>query len=880
MIRIWLGMALLSASWLLGLQYYQPANWPAGVAAIGLGVVLFSGSVVRLPDRRQGLATLIMLLPAVWFMPWPFKAAPLLISIGLVLELAPIPRRWPGPLARAAVAAGVVLLAQSLTMLAYAAQTARSHELPRPMPWLIGGVARLLGIDTAVAGNTVTMHTMRQVYPLGATWELLIDPATLCFFVGGLVVLGLMAASTLPAGKRWSWWLRSARILTVAVVAWLPIRTGLLIALLLHRSLRADPTVPLSVMNQFLSPWVHLLFLAGPVLLAVRFVRHPVAAGPTTAGGSETTDESLRARASDAGPRHSTPALALIGLAVAVFSVVVEWNPVGTRQPGRVMVVERHSTWEPTDKPYSTDWYGELASYNYSAIYRYCSQYFQMSRLPEAGKIDDATLQQCDVLVIKTPTARYSPEEVAAVVRFVEQGGGLLLVGDHTNVFKTSTYLNDVARKLGFSYRNDLLFNVASPYAQWYRPPVVPHPIVQHLPPMRFAVSCSIDPGHSRGRAVIRGTGLWSLPPEYRAANFHPEAEYRPEMRYGAFIQLWASHFGQGRVLAFTDSTIFSNFCTFQTGKAELMVAMLEWLNYRSRLDRWWVWLLVMTPPLLAAAVLLIVGLWLARARHTAWLSVLAAGILGWVVASWAVAEVQRMAMPPPEVKNPLVHVVVDRTVSDVPLSQGPDTQGEGRGYGLLEQWIPRLGYFTSRVSGPEAFSGNALVVLCPTRSVSQDFRERLVRFVAEGGRLLVVDSPDVAGSTANSLLWDFGLAVNHAVTPEGRLMLADNWPDIKLAAACEVAGGEPLAWVGETPVAARTNFGNGSVMAIGFGGLFNDENMGSHWMLEPDTEMLTQYDVLFALLRAAVTGQALVIPPPRQPQVPEAPTTKSAVGR
>ncbi len=80
----------------------------------------------------------------------------------------------------------------------------------------------------------------------------------------------------------------------------------------------------------------------------------------------------------------------------------------GQRLGGRVKVVERHSTWEPTIRPYDTTWYGELSGYNYAAIYDYLGQYYEMSRILEPDKIDDQTLAQCDVLVMKTPTARYS----------------------------------------------------------------------------------------------------------------------------------------------------------------------------------------------------------------------------------------------------------------------------------------------------------------------------------------------------------------------------------------------------------------------------------------------------------------------------------------
>ena len=37
MIRIWLGIALLASSWLLGLDYYQSAHTPAWLVAVIAG---------------------------------------------------------------------------------------------------------------------------------------------------------------------------------------------------------------------------------------------------------------------------------------------------------------------------------------------------------------------------------------------------------------------------------------------------------------------------------------------------------------------------------------------------------------------------------------------------------------------------------------------------------------------------------------------------------------------------------------------------------------------------------------------------------------------------------------------------------------------------
>jgi hypothetical protein len=876
MIDVWMGTALLAGSWLLGVNYFSPVSPWAWLAAVAAAVVLFSRAGHRFAcpaacpkaegdvggeSSRSWIAlslTIVLLLPAIWFAPWPYRMGPLLMAIGLLLILLPSPRQWPKRLACGALTSGVILLVQGLAIETYAAQTARSHELPWPFADLLAAFAGLLGIDAVADGSNVVIHSMRQVHRLGATWEWLLDPATLCFFVGGLTMLAISVRAVMPAERRLSAWLRSACGLTLILLAWLPLRAGLLMAVYLHRILRSDAEQPLHAMNHFFSPWMLIALLIVPVLLAWRFIRWPEAI--TEADAPLAKRQGGAAKASvPVVSRTSAVAIAgaacLIAFGVAMWTAAVDWDPVGRRKEGRVMFVERHSTWEPTTKPYDTTQYGEAASYNYAAIYDYLAQYFQMSRLLENEPIDDNTLQSCDVLIIKTPTARYSDAEVRAVQRFVKQGGGLLLVGDHTNLDRSSTIMNDIARPMGFTFRNDLLFSFEeSPYEELYERSVVPHPAVQHVPRMDFAVSCSVDPGFSCGRPIIVGTRLWSMGPDYEHfENFHPIPQHCDEMRYGAFIQAWSARFGQGRAVAFADSTVFSNFCVFQPGKAEIMLDLVEWLNHANPPWNPRPWLIGLGLPLLLA------GAWMARQRERSWLLMMAAGACGWAATSWAVNLAHGWAMPLPECKRPQVRVVIDRTTSSVPLSKGPNTGGSGEGFGLLEQWIPRLRCTTVRKEGAEAFSGDVLTVIGPTRFVSESFRERLIRYVRDGGNLVVIDSPENMRSTANSLLWPFGLAMRHDQAWQGTIQVPGQTAEVKIERACEVAGGRPIARLDQLPIAATISFGKGAVLAVGFGSLWNDTNMGEHWMPEPDATVRARYDVLYAILRPFVDGSEIV---------------------
>lgn len=833
-------MALLSASWLFGLSYYHTAEWLAWAILVAAGTVLLIGFNIRKPTAVEAGAAAVMLLPAIFLVPWPYRAAPLLIFVGLVLAVVPIPRRWPRVLASALILAGTILMAQSLAILGYEYVTARSHELTWPWPGLLYAISRLLGIQAGLDGNNLALFSPRAAHRLGVTWELLLDPATLAFLFGGIVMLCLWIRTTpqkgkqklrLPTGDS-----RTARIaaLVILIAAWLPVRAAMLISIFIHRALRTGYEAELALMDQFWNPWLHLAFLLGPILLTLRFVHKP-------SGGQPALDLEPGVRL----PKHlRVIALTFTGTFCLIMGLLLDMP--GRRKEGRVMVHEYHSTWERTDKPFDTSWYGHDSGYNYACIYDYFSHFYETSRLETP--IDDATMQNCDVLVVKVPTERYDRQEIAAIRRFVKQGGGLLLVGEHTNVFNTGVFINDIATIFGFSFRYDCLFGIDTVFTQLYRPPLVPHPIIQSMPPLDFAVSCSISPGISLGRAVIRSTALKNLMADYHASNFYPQVEDNAEMRYGAFVQLWATHYGAGRVVAFTDSTIFSNFATFEPGKAELMLGMLEWLNHRNSPYPLRLFLILLGLPLLAY------GLVLCRKWNVAWLIVLSAGVFGWTIAAVSTRAIHKHSMGLPKAVRPMVEVVVDRTVCDAPLSKSGFISGKKDGFGIFERWILRLGYFTSRKRGTDALSGDLIVFTHPNLTVTNEFREELVKYVASGGKVLILDSPANFPSTANSLLYPFGLTANPSTNLSGPLKTPENWPVIQIDSTCDIKGGEPLAWVANVPVAARVRHGKGTVTVIGFGSRFADAYMGVTGDVVPDDELRKVFDLQFAILKAIVS--------------------------
>jgi len=855
--RAWIGMALLATSWLFGLGYYHQADWTWWIVLAAAGTALLIGPVRRMPSPLAAVIAAAAVIPAVWMLRWPYRLAPALLAAGLVIGALPSPRQWPRRLGGAVAAVGAILLAQAVAMEAYEALTARTHLLPAPLGALLAAGLRLLGADAAYDGQHLVMFSMRRIHPLAATWELLLDPVTVCFVVGGIVLIVLASRSR---G-------RSAAALALAVLAWLPLRTGLLVGLYVHRVLRTDYDATLNLMDQFWSPWLHLALLAGPVLLAWRFVHGPAEA-PRAAPEAERQDLSplqLWAAHDRAAPSDPPPAregrlcdfaaVATAFLAAGLISAAALWHPVGTRKGGRILIDEFHSNapWPfkdfdtvATNRRFDTEWYGKESSYNLYCLYDYASRFYDMSRTK--GRITPGDLAGVDVLVLKVPSLRYSPAEIKAIGDFVDRGGGLLLIGEHTSVFGSGVNLNDVARRYGFEFRYDCLFGVDSVFEDHYTAPVVPHPILQQVEEMDFATSCSIRPAGGSGCAVIRATGLKSRPANYHASNYYPPAEDDPTMLYGSFVQLWATRGGEGRVAAFTDSTIFSSDNTFAPGRTELFMGMLEWLNHSGGPDG-------LKAVLAALGVVLAVGsvVLAAAGGKGRWMLMAAAAVVGWTVAVVGARAAGRRAMPAPEPVRGMVRVGIDRTVSGGPLPKSSFIAGKDTDFGLFERSILRLGYFTFRATGEELTDADAVIVLDPNKPVDRGFRDRLAEYVRDGGKLLVLDRPGNAGSTANSLLWPYGLKVGRTPLPAGPLTVRQGWPAIQVPSAKAVSGGQPLASLHGQPVAAAVRYGKGTVTVVGFSSRFTDRHMGVIGDVIPDARLRPVYDFEYKLLRSVV---------------------------
>jgi hypothetical protein len=547
---------------------------------------------------------------------------------------------------------------------------------------------------------------------------------------------------------------------------------------------------------------------------------------------------------------------------LALVGLLLSPDP-GRKKAGRVLLDEYNSNWEWSTQAMDTEWYGQKSGYNYYSLGQWLEYYYQVETnfQPRTPQL----LADYDVLIIKTPTAPFAPEEIEAIDAWVRKGGGLFLIGDHTNVFGTSSYLNPLAQRFGLRFRYDSTYDLKTLRVTLFeRPQILAHPSVVHMPPFLFATSCTLEAPLLAGNVMV-GYGLRALPVDYGNRVFFPDKEKINDYPFGLFLQSAAVSHGRGRVVAFTDSTVFSNFTMFIAGKSEYFLGVMNWLN---RSERWpWGTAFLAALALVAAAGAIYLGTGLEYRRACA--VALGALFLAAAVGPWASLKLAEASYRLPQPHTEYTHIAFESEHSRMLLPTAPTASPPDASYQTFYVWTQRLGYVPSFSPTLEEALAQAtvLVLVDPYRPLApSEFRD-VERFVAQGGRILAIAEPRGQGEAftyANQILSAFGLGIEARRPTTGVVYNASGEAQRPLQVSGVVTGGEPILTLeGQAPIASLARHGDGIVIATAFAQPFNDQQMGTTSVV-PTAQQRFLFEIEFWLLRGLVEGQ---FPPLRVPE-------------
>jgi hypothetical protein len=99
-----------------------------------------------------------------------------------------------------------------------------------------------------------------------------------------------------------------------------------------------------------------------------------------------------------------------------------------------------------------------------------------------------------------------------------------------------------------------------------------------HVDHLQFMTSCSLQVD-SRAESIMVTTSCRRDPHDYAASSFFGRAGSHPELAHGPMVVAASAPAGKGRIVAWSDSTIWSSFATFQFDREKLAADIVCMLN-------------------------------------------------------------------------------------------------------------------------------------------------------------------------------------------------------------------------------------------------------------------------------------------------------------
>lgn len=713
----WIGLLFSALSWFVYVGVYDHPNPVWGGVILFLGVFLLwvgSRPVVLSLTSRVRIALTLPLLFSILMIDWPFNAGMIIVSLYLMLPQRRIAQQLFLP--------GLILVLQAGLFRTSEELFVRLHDVGLwQYPFYIA--LKALGSDVAFSNNQIILTKADQSVPFIATYEQIGIPVFL-IILGSVVFLQLVGAFE---KKRvvWYWVIGGSSIYLFC---------RYILLLLVY---------PFANSTRIFWGTPELLISFIPLMLLFGFCVH-----------TNISPLSLKFN------KFTLISGSLLALGVTCFVCSLVVADPGIVKEGRILIDEYHSwIWASVREPLNTENFGGQRSvYTYYTLVNFLRQFYSVDILDNPEKYKN--LEEYDILIIKTPLRPFSKEVIESITTFVQKGGGLLMLGDHTNLMNMSEHLNKLSRQWGIEFVYDALFDLKTGgLSQYSAPSLFPHPISAGISNYKFATPCSLNIKHAV-RSVMIGRGLCSEQLDISHVHFFGELRSDPKDRWGWFVKAAARHVGKGRVVAFGDSTTFSTFSVLMHDNPEFILRIMNYLNRANSLNLRLVFLLLgisfialsayfgykksFFPDLMVIFLLSMpVSLSLANLIHT------------------RLIDIHYVAPVAEQLRNlPTIAFATSHTTARIGHFIGMPPRADN--FSSFFLCFQRLGLWPREIKNLKQSlkEGNIklMVILNPDRPFSEAEIGALENYVRYGGRLLLADSTLNGESTIASLLTTFGL--------------------------------------------------------------------------------------------------------------------------
>lgn len=423
-------------------------------------------------------------------------------------------------------------------------------------------------------------------------------------------------------------------------------------------------------------------------------------------------------------------------LLASTFSILAVHYNRGTI--GQVIFDESHGDWESTKTSFEPQDFGRSFTYTYRVLFDYVPTLGKKALRYEGGTLPSP---ENSLFVLKMPTKALDEDFIAEISQWTKNGGAVLVVADHTNLFDTTDHLSPLL-KLTNSVQIGHTANFNQAGLQASTNIGIGGSILGHLTGVseKFTYLTGATFDRISYGAVILGLygpsfaegAIYQQP--NRFGTFKPSSKHA----YGNHASLVAYSHGKGTVYVLADSTPWSNFSMFKATYQDLFRHLVEVSEFKD-------YVRLLTLSIYASTVLLLMLIVMPAN------SVLAFVSLG-VAAFFFVANLTVGASlhdPLSKRHTPKVHAFVGSEATVEFLSQivPVGTQNFSRVLASLQKYSRPIRL--TGATGP-SFDSSAPANLLIYPSVDNlPSAYRCLDYIASGGRLVILFEPHHAQNVA-----------------------------------------------------------------------------------------------------------------------------------
>lgn len=450
-------------------------------------------------------------------------------------------------------------------------------------------------------------------------------------------------------------------------------------------------------------------------------------------------------------------------------------------------------------------------------------------------EINEDSLKSADILVIMNQKDPLSSDSLRDIDRFVQGGGSLLVLGDHTFAKKpgppsfvranvnpaadaeAKLFLNEPIEKTDIRFRFDSAYYFLGGWLHSMQ--YWPHQTTAHLDDATNESGCVVGASLEIeypvvplviGRYGFADRGDWNAPHR----GYMDDGQYSPGMEMlGDLVLVAAQNVGDGRVVVVGDTSGYVNMIQAQTWPFTSRI--FHWLGStgRATVPVW-----RETLGLLLMLVVSLVALIKSSSR---------AGYLPIVCLSFlAAGSGSRIALASFNRPEPLRNRVAIVDLSHVGLHSIEGWRDNGIAGVYLN--LMRKEYFaigSLEFDERQILESDLFLTIAPTQPYTNGELRVLEDYMENGGTvMLAVGWEEMAG--AKTLLDRFELTIPHR--PQGRASVNVRGTNVtpQFWKAWPVLGGETIAELRDDPIIVRKTVGKGQLVVIGDAGFLLNQNL------------------------------------------------------